>query len=238
LTEAAIQRILAPVRRLIPAWLSNPLRSTITAFLTPLMFGYRTGFFLSCFRRAAVSRDGHPLPWYTYASIDFLKYRNYQNKSVLEFGGGQSTLWWANRAKHVVTLEGELAWYQRIRNTMPDNVDLSHVTMADRSANVEAVNATLASKPFSEYDVVVIDGLFREEMVDVACRVLAPNGIIICDNAEGYGIYGRFKERGLDRVDFYGNAPGVALPHCTSIYFKQSSFIFDPAIPIHVIAEE
>ena len=27
-----------------------------------------------------------------------------------------------------------------------------------------------------------------------------------------------FKERGLKRVDFYGNAPGFIHPHCTSLY--------------------
>ena len=62
--------------------------------------------------------------------------------------------------------------------------------------------------------------------------------IIICDNAEGYGFYEGFKSRGMDRVDFYGYCPGVILEHSTSIYFMRSSFVFDPTIPIHVIAKE
>jgi hypothetical protein len=27
-------------------------------------------------------------------------------------------------------------------------------------------------------------------------------------------------------VDFYGHAPGVILPHCTSVFFKGSAFVF------------
>jgi hypothetical protein len=186
----------------------------------------------------AVSKDGKPLPWYTYPIIDFLKYRTFEGKVVLEFGGGQSTLWWAARASHVVTLEGDYEWHNKIKQTMPANVDLHYVLMTDPATNVSQVNDVLASKPLQEYDVIIIDGLYREEMVAIACRFLAPNGIIICDNSEGFEIYDRFKERGLDRVDFYGNSPGVVLPHCASIYFKSSSFVFDPAIPIHTIAKE
>jgi hypothetical protein len=237
-TQVAIQEAFAPVKKIFPKWLSNPIRSTMTAFLAPVMYGYQTGFFLSCFKKAAVSKDGKALPWYTYPSIDFLKYRAYEDKVVLEFGGGQSTLWWAERAKHVVTIEGDPEWYGRIKHTMPDNVDLSCVSMRDRDTNAYEVEEVLASRPFSHYDVVVIDGLYREEMVDIACRLVAADGIIVCDNSEGYEIYDRFKERGLNRLDFYGNAPGVVLPHCTSIYFKRCSFVLDPAIPIHVIAEE
>jgi hypothetical protein len=237
-TQTAIQKTFAPFKRLVPRWLSNPVRSVATAFLAPVMAGYKTGFFSSCFKMAAVSKDGKPLPWYTYPSIEFLKYRTYTDKLVLEFGGGQSTLWWAARARYVVTLEGDAEWYAKIKNKMPQNVDLRHVSMQDRSTNIAEVKAALASKALAQYDIIVIDGLYREELADIACRFLAADGMIICDNSEGYEIYEQFKERGLDRVDFYGNAPGVVLPHCTSIYFKGSSFVFDPAISIHEIAKE
>jgi hypothetical protein len=186
----------------------------------------------------AVTKEGKPLPWYTYGSIDFLNYRTYADKLVLEFGGGQSTLWWAKRAKHVVTLEGKHVWYNKIKNAMPANVDLHYVSMTDATTNVSEVKDVLASKPYPKYDVIIIDGLHREEMIDIACQVLAADGIIVCDDAEGYGFYDGFKERGLKRVDFYGIAPGGVLPHCTSLYFNPSSFVFDPAVPIHEIARE
>ncbi|MFT6408402.1 MAG: hypothetical protein ACJAQ6_001820 [Arenicella sp.] len=53
---------------------------------------------------SAVARDVSAIPWYTYPSIDFLKFRDFSNKTVLEFGGGQSTLWRASKASSVVTL--------------------------------------------------------------------------------------------------------------------------------------
>ena len=53
----------------------------------------------------AVDKKGDPIPWYTYPAIDFLLLRDYRDKNILEFGSGQSTLWWAARAKFVLSLE-------------------------------------------------------------------------------------------------------------------------------------
>lgn len=238
MTQTIIQKTFAPFKKFLPSWIYNPIRSIGTAFLGPILFGYRTGYFLSCFKMAAVTRNGEPLPWYTYPIIDFLKYRNFDGKNILEFGGGQSTLWWAKRAKHVVTLEGDKNWYEKIKNKMPNNVHLQYVSMENSAINIAQVNEALQSKEYSTYDVIVIDGLYRYEMIPIALRLMAEDGIIICDNAEGFGFYEGFKETALNRVDFFGNVPGVVLPHCTSIYFKSSSFAFSSKYPIPVVATE
>lgn len=238
MVQTIIQKAFAPVKKYLPKWLANAIRSVATAFLTPIMFSYRTGHFLSSIRMIAVSKNGHALPWYTYPSIDFLKFRSFEDKTVLEFGGGQSTLWWAKRAQRVISLEGDEDWYNKIKKRAPGNVELHYVSMESRNNNVVQVSQILSSYSQKKYDVIIIDGLYRNDMIDISCAMLAKNGIIICDNAEGYGFYDAFKSRGLSRVDFYGNAPGVVLPHCTSIFFMSNSFVFDASIPIYIIAKE
>jgi hypothetical protein len=236
--ESLIHRSFAPLRKLLPGWLSNAIRSVVTAVLTPVLYSYRTGHFRSSLRMAAVSRHGEPIPWYTYPAIDFLSGRDFRSRTVLEFGGGQSTLWWAARAKSVVTFEDNLAWHDRIKAGAPPNAELHYVadeSGTNHAAQVKAVLATLAQR---QYDVIVIDGLKREDMIEIACAHVAPDGIVVCDNADGYGFYEGFKQRPFRRVDFYGNAPGVILPQCTSIYFGPSSFAFGPEVPIRVISEE
>lgn len=186
---------------------------------------------------AAVSRSGDPLPWYTYPCIDFLKYRSY-DKTVLEFGVGQSTLWWAQRAKRVIGFEGDEVWRQKLKARVPSNVELHLVPIDSPSACVDAINRILSFQSDPRFDVIVIDGLWRYELIDIAASVVTDTGIIICDNAEGYGFYEGFKDRDFHRVDFFGNAPAVMLPHCTSIFFRPGSFVFDPKYPIPVIARE
>jgi hypothetical protein len=82
------------------------------------------------------------------------------------------------------------------------------------------------------FDVVVIDGLWRSELVDIALEQVAGTGAIICDNAEGYGFYEAFLKKGMMRVDLFGYAPGIVNPHCTSIYFREGCFLFAPEQPI------
>jgi hypothetical protein len=224
------------VRKYLPTPVSNSVRSLFTAFLTPVLFSYQKGHFKSSWEMLSVSRTGKPLPWYTYPCIDFLKYRDFGDKTVLEFGGGQSSLWWSQRARSVVTLEGNEQWYQKIKADMPANVDLFLVSMVSPSSCMEEVNGILQN--YSDFDVIIIDGLYRYEMAEVARSVMADYGVIICDDAENYGFYEAFKDSAMYRVDFFGNAPGVIRPHCTSLLFKERCFMVSSKFPIPSIARE
>ncbi len=145
---------------------------------------------------------------------------------MLEFGGGQSSIWWAKQAKRILTFEGDQAWHDRIRGQMPTNVDLQLVQGDSPEARVARIQQILAKDPAERFDIVIIDGLDRRWLVPIACERLAPNRIIICDNAEGYGFHEAFLGRSIDRVDLYGHAPRVILPHCTSVFFKGSALVY------------
>jgi len=238
MTQLAIHRLFASFKKAFPAWVHTPIRSLGTAILGPTFFAYRTGYIRSCFQMSAVSKKGNPLPWYTYPSIDFLKQRSYEDKDILEFGGGQSTLWWSKRSRSVDALEGDEKWYKKINEGMPDNVNLQLVSIRDKESNISDVGNFLKKHGKPKYDVIVIDGLYRYEMIQFAIEYLREGGIIICDNSDGYGMQEGFEQSGLQRVDFFGNAPGVVLPHCTSIYFSENSFIFDPSFTIPVISKD
>lgn len=238
MAQTAFHKIFSQLKKILPGWIINPLRNLGTAFFGPILFARRSGYNRSALMRKAVQKDGQPLPWYTYPAIDFLKFRNYDDKRVLEFGGGQSTLWWANKAKTVVTLEGDQDWFTTIEGKMPSNVDLRYVSMETKDINVAQVRDVLESLPYSSYDVIVIDGLYRVHMIKIALQYLTEDGIIVCDNAESYDFNQGFIDSGLNRVDFFGNCPGVILPHSTSIYFSPSSFVFDTKYPIPDIAQE
>lgn len=229
-----IQKSFAPLKRFLPRTISNAIRSLGTAILAPILWSLRTGHFKSSFKMAAVSPSGDPLPWYTYPCIDFLKYRSYEGRAILEFGAGQSTLWWAKRAAHVVSLEGDESWFLKLRSRIPPNVALSLVPTDNPDACVEAVNRVLSTLPNTQFDIIVIDGLWRFEMFAIAARVVKDDGIIICDDAEAeeYGFWEGFKAREFCRVDFFGNSPGTVLPHCTSVYFRPNSFVFKAGHPI------
>src|SRR3954463_2256551 len=72
------------------------------------------GHVKSARRGKCVDVIGNPIPWYTYPAIEYLKQLDFSTKNVFEFGAGQSTLFWAGRARRVVSVEDDAAWYQTI----------------------------------------------------------------------------------------------------------------------------
>ena len=241
--KTGIQRAFAPFKTALPRSVWAPLRRVATAVITPVAFSLWSGHFRSSLKQKAVSRSGAALPWYTYPCIHLLEFRNFASRRVLEFGGGQSTLWWAARADRVVTIEEDAAWHDSLAGHVPANVDLHLVPSRRdgalaREAFLAGVEAIVAGRG-QAFDVVVIDGYhFRGDLVDLALGCLAEDGALICDDSEGYGIHEATRDRAVSRVDFFGHQPGVVLPHCTSIVFRNRCFLFDPHHRIPDVATE
>jgi hypothetical protein len=205
---------IAPLLKIVlPRSIWRSIRAVGTGLITPVRFSIQTGHWKSSIHQAAMAASGSAIPWYTYPTIDFLAQRNFIGKNVLEFGGGQSTRWWAARAKSVITVEEDRDWYEKLRLEIGSNVTLHHV-------------------PF---DVIITDGHLRRELVALAFDNLAPNGAIILDNSEGYEFYEEIKERECRRIDFFGFAPGVSRRHCTSLVYSGDCFLLNPSIPIPAI---
>lgn len=230
--QAMFPRITGPLKRMLPSSLWRPVRAVATGLLTPLRFSARTGHWTSSLHQSARAPGGAALPWYTYPAIDFLAQRSFADKNVLEFGGGQSTLWWAPRAKTVMTVEEDGDWYQSLLPRVPANVTLKHAPIDRAAPSIEPVRAMLAAHPVSKFDVIVIDGHLRKKLVSLAFERLAPGGALILDNAEGFGFHEEIRDVACRRIDFFGFAPGVSMRHCTSLVYVDDCFLLDPRLPI------
>jgi hypothetical protein len=214
------------LKRILPKPVWEPIRSLATCILAPIRFSVGTGHAKSSFLMQAVDRNGNPIPWYTYPAIDFLAQRNYQTKSVLEFGSGQSTFWWASRAKSVLSIEENVDWLTKIRSQVPNNVEMRHI-MPDIRMLTEFMRFR-----DTKFDVIIVDGNLRRQATALSFEYLKPGGALILDNAEGFGLFEEIKSRACKKMDFYGFAPGVLLRHCTSIVFVDDCFLLAPDIPI------
>lgn len=220
-----LHRISGAAKRILPEFIWSPARRILTALLTPLRFSLDTGHFRSSLKAAAVDRRGEPLPWYTYPAIDFLGTQDFSGRSVLEFGAGNSTLWWARRARSVTSIESDADWFASLQTLIPANASLSKaVGELDFSAIPQ----------HAQFDLIVIDGMDRLAAAKIAPAIISHDGAIVLDNSEGgWGSDGEpgqpildlLRSLGFMRVDFYGFTPGVIGTHCTSIFFKSGSFV-------------
>lgn len=224
-------RITRNLRKLLPASVVCVIRRLGTAALTPLVFSWHTGHWRSCLSGKIVDRTGQILPWYTYPAIEFLRHQDFKAKHVLEWGAGYSTLWWAERAQRVMAFDDDPRWVQYLTPLLPPNASIQLVR-----GDIADLDRWLRGR----YDVIIIDGLDRFRCAVKSLDLLAPDGAIVVDNAEGYwGPQGEypiidvFRAAGLARVDFYGHAPGVVLPHCTSVFFRDRCFLLtNPKPPV------
>jgi len=66
---------------------------------------------------------------------------------------------------------------------MPANVELLLVSMDSPDRCVSEVNNILDAGTYGKFDVIIIDGLFRFEMIDIARKAMADSGAIICDDS-------------------------------------------------------
>lgn len=225
----SIRRLARLVRRVLPSPVSRFTVAVGTAVLTPVAFSARSGHFRSALRARAVDAAGRALPWYTYPAIEFLSRQDYAGRRVLEWGAGHSTVWWSARAASVLAFDSDPNWVRWVRTAAP--AAAVHQVPDD----LTGVDAYLAGGMF---DLIVIDGLDRYRCARRSADLLADGGAVVFDNSEGYWgpegqypILDLFRSQGFQRVDFYGFAPGVFWPHCTSLFFRSRCFLFAGAAP-------
>lgn len=220
-------QLFQPIKRVAPG-LSSHLRRLGSAILGPAHFAVVTGHARSALAARAVDRQGLPLPWYTYPAVDFFASIDFAGRSVLEFGAGQSTLWWAERAGQVVSIEDDAAWLEQLRARAPAAVELH-----DDSDLRGAIAGRL-------FDLVIVDshGIDRLLCARLALGAAKADGVVVLDNAEGhwgppgtYPIIDLMREAGFQRVDFYGFAAGSVARCCTSVFFRTGSWLFSGERP-------
>lgn len=174
------------------------------------------GFWNSAKERKCLDADGAPIPWYTYPAIEYIRQLDLSDKTVLEFGSGYSTLFWASRCKKVYAVEDNREWYDRIRSKTPGNVE--YLLLEDREDYSHAGN-TIKEEQF---DIIIVDGSHRFECATNSRPLLNPSGFMILDNSDWREETSRFlRESDLIEVDMSGFGPINPYTWTTSFYFSR-----------------
>jgi len=159
--------------------------------------------------------QGEFIPWFTYPMIEFLNGLDCSAKCIFEFGAGASTLYWARRAREVVSVELDLAWSEQLTKRIPGNVTLIHESNGH-------VYAGMPSKLNRKFDVIVIDGAERFRSSRAAIGSLSSGGMIILDNSEWYANSADLlASSGLIEVAFSGFAPINAFCSTSSAFLTR-----------------
>jgi hypothetical protein len=175
------------------------------------------------------------VPWWTYRAIDevdaWLAGRRHQAE-IFEYGSGASTVWLAQRAARIRSVEHHRGFAESITPTIAahKNAELL-IIESDPSANpvIGSQKEGYAGQDFSKYvaaiddnddtyDLIVVDGRAREACLAAALPHLKPDGIIVFDNSLRRRYAKAIEETTAVRERrLVGLTPTLPYPDCTSV---------------------
>jgi hypothetical protein len=204
----AIKTVLRTLARLIPF----ALRMQLNSFK---VLAIDFGQWRSIKENVPVDKEGSPIPWYTYPAIEYLKRLDVREKTIFEWGSGNSSLFWARRAKEVVSIEDDKKWFSLISESKLRN---QRILLIDEK--VHYVEGVLSEN--KKFDIIVIDGKYRFECSKKAIQCLSEGGLIILDNSDWFPNTAKvLRGAGLNQVDFIGAGPINSYAWCTSLFFQE-----------------
>jgi hypothetical protein len=180
----------------------------------------RQGWIASRRRGASIDAAGRPLPWYTYPAIRFLENRLPAGLDILEYGAGNSTLWWMAKANSVVSIETDHSWAERVKSRLAANAELHLAEAEDFLHTIRGIGR--------KFDVIVIDGAVRNKCAQFVSEVITTHGVVIWDNSDrqeyapGFDILLR---QGFKKVDFIGMGPINIYEWSTSIFYRPDNLL-------------
>tara|TARA_B100001248_G_C27378060_1_gene455414 strand:- start:931 stop:1638 length:708 start_codon:yes stop_codon:yes gene_type:complete len=173
------------------------------------------GYLETAKRKSSVDKNLKPIPWYTYPTIEYLMQLDLRGKKIFEWGGGNSTLYFQDRVKSIKSIESNKNWYEYLKSNISSNCEL---IFSDKKNYVKQI----ATKKI-KYDIIIIDGILREDCARVAYEYLEDTGFIILDNSDWYpSICKKFVSKyNLIQIDMHGFGPINSYSWTTSIFMNR-----------------
>lgn len=143
------------------------------------------------------------LPWMTYAAISWLEEFLRPEMSVFEWGSGGSSAFFAQRAKSVVSVEHDAAWFSSVVEALrqkgytnaavnlvepvrgiPPSLWYTSTCPDYAQCSFERYASFIDSYPDESFDLVVVDGRSRTGCMQHAMPKVKRGGILLLDNSE------------------------------------------------------
>lgn len=159
-----------------------------------------------------VAADGSPLPWYTYPAIEYCNQLDVAGLNIFEYGSGNSSLYWAHKGAKVWSVEHDPVWHETMR---AKSAQLCALWLQTEPARYAATIKDVGTA----FDLVIIDGVWRNECAAEALGYVRKEGLIILDNSDWYtDVAGFLRAHGYFQVDFNGFGPVNNYCWTTSVF--------------------
>ncbi len=120
------------------------------------------------------------VPWLGYRAVRKLRSLIQPDWAVLEFGSGMSSLLFGRLCRHLVSVESDPSWYDQMQRLFAA-AEIVSVDYRLRSVEQYTSHPDLHDRSF---DLVVVDGLVRDEAAALAVRKVKSGGYVFFDNSD------------------------------------------------------
>lgn len=135
---------------------------------------------------------------------------------VLEWGSGSSTKEISKRVNSVMSIEHDLGWFNKVKETLPNNCKLVHIPTKYEHNHLihgdgiydnfeDYVNYPLLEN--NKYDIIFIDGRCRVECTSICNKISKSNTLVFVHDFMEYRIknqnYGKMYDY-LERIESVG----------------------------------
>jgi len=190
------------------------------------------------------------IPWITFSAIDYCDQIIDKSMRVFEYGSGGSTLYFADRVKHLISVEHDKYWHSKVQRIVNKrkigNIELilrepqitSDASLKNMPllelyrSNNEKYNDKIFDKYASEidrfpdfnFDLIFVDGRARKACIHHAAKKVKKGGMLILDNSEREEYFSAIELLNIEewaRRDFYGPGPYNKYFWQTSVWIRR-----------------
>ncbi|MBK4728710.1 class I SAM-dependent methyltransferase [Oxynema sp. CENA135] len=121
------------------------------------------------------------VPQIPYTAAKTIQKYLHKNSIVLEFGSGRSTIWLAKQCATIYSVDDNEYWFNRVQEKLK-LLSLNNVVYEFRPRILDYVN--FPSDYNLSFDLIFIDGTWRQKCLENSINQLNPGGIIYIDDTD------------------------------------------------------
>lgn len=128
-------------------------------------------------------------PWLTHPALEIIKSWDLSDKKVLEWGSGLSTAWWADKSKHVISIEADGKWFTDVHGILMEKGLKSKVDLIYRpvhEGDQTKIDFYTQVPAWHEPNIVIVDGVLRYECILKALTLPRPLTLIVDNWQQDY----------------------------------------------------
>lgn len=116
---------------------------------------------------------GMNAPWYTSTCLEWLNTIDLKGRRIFEYGVGESTLWYRAKGADVMGVDNSEPYAKAF------GVHYHQFCGDYARASYRFIDKGTRR---TQYDIIIIDGICRDQCTEYALKALRPKGFLIIDN--------------------------------------------------------